>query len=57
MDRDAIRRVHDAAIELRAKCDSFCAFNTAGGAIGQVNCYTLTGARALKFLYALDREI
>lgn len=57
MDRDAIRRVHDAAIELRAKCDSFCAFNTAGGAIGQVNCYTLTGARALKFLYALDSEI
>jgi hypothetical protein len=53
MDLDAIRRMHDAAIDLGAECDSSCVFNNVGGAIDQLKSYTLTRAHALMFLQGL----
>jgi hypothetical protein len=48
MDMDAVRRVHDAAVELGAECRSGCPwFNDAQSS---EKSYTLERARVLKFL-------
>lgn len=53
MDADAVRRIHDAAIELGAHCDSNCYWNPS-----QYKSYkhTLDRARALMFLSSAARN-
>jgi hypothetical protein len=58
MNLDALKRLHDAAVELGgAECNDSCVFNTGGGALDQVKSATRVRARALAFLHQLSQDI
>ena len=58
MNLDAIKRLHDAAVELGgAECNDSCVFNDGGGALDQVKSATLARSRALTMLHQLNGDI